>query len=146
MIPLLSVAQTQDEYEGIRKILNEAVASGGITEEQSDIMIQALIEHEQVETIGDVVGISIYRQGGQSVGFTVRPLKKLEYFEKLGFHRNDRVVAVNGASLDNDQTTMEMYPVLSKSTSASLKVLRNGKLQIIEVDLADIKEDEENHQ
>src|SRR6478609_7510734 len=49
--------------------------------------------------LSDVVAMSIYREGGQVVGYKIRPGRDAEKFKTLGLQTDDIVTAVNGMPL-----------------------------------------------
>ncbi len=83
--------------------------------------------------ISDVVAMSIHREGGQVVGYKIRPGRNAAQFTALGLQPDDIVTAVNGVPLDNPGKIMEIYRNMSNATSASLEIRRGGS--VISVDI-----------
>ncbi len=83
--------------------------------------------------ISDVVAMSIHREGGQVVGYKIRPGRNAEQFASLGLQPDDIVTAVNGVPLNNPGKIMEIYRNMSNATSASLEIKRGGS--VISVDI-----------
>ena len=79
-------------------------------------------------TLSDVVGMSIYRENGQVVGYKIRPGRNAEMFHSLGLQADDIVTAVNGMPLDNPGKVMEIYKNMSNATSANLEIRRGGSV------------------
>lgn len=92
---------------------------------------------QQVKAITDVIKVQMHREGGQFIGYKIRPGRNRELFEELGLQPNDVVVAVNNVTLDDTQKAMEMYRSLGQETSATLEVLRDGASITIPISLDD---------
>jgi general secretion pathway protein C len=91
---------------------------------------------EQVSrSLSDVVSMSIHREGGQIVGYQIRPGRDSAMFESLGLESGDIVKAVNGTELTSPQRVMELYRSMGNATSASLLIERNGQEVTIDIDL-----------
>lgn len=83
--------------------------------------------------LSDVVAMSIYREGGQVVGYKIRPGRDAEKFKTLGLQTDDIVTAVNGMPLTNPAKIMEVYKNMGNTTSASLEIKRGGSVMTIDV-------------
>lgn len=83
--------------------------------------------------ISDVVAMSIHREGGQIVGYKIRPGRNAEQFNALGLQADDIVTAVNGVPLNNPGKIMEIYKNMSNATSASLEIRRGGSVLSVDV-------------
>lgn len=90
---------------------------------------------EQVRMVTDVMNVSMYREGGQLVGFRIRPKGDRELFEQLGLQPNDIVTAVNNVGLDNTSRAMEIYRSLGQESRATLEILRDGTTITVDVAL-----------
>lgn len=86
-------------------------------------------------SISDVVAMSIHREGGQVVGYRIRPGRNAEQFTALGLQANDIVTAVNGVPLNNPGKIMEIYRNMSNATSANLEIKRGGSTLSIDIAL-----------
>lgn len=86
-------------------------------------------------SLADVVSMSIHREGGQIVGYKIRPGRNAEMFNSLGLQTDDVVTAVNGMPLDNPGKIMEIYRNLGSATSANLEILRNGSRMNLDISL-----------
>lgn len=95
---------------------------------------QQLPTDEQVRMVTDVLNVSMYREGGQLVGFRIRPKGDRALFEQLGLQPNDIVTAVNNIGLDDTSRAMEVYRSLGQESRATLEILRDGST--INVDVA----------
>lgn len=83
--------------------------------------------------ISDVVAMSIHREGGQVVGYKIRPGRNAEQFAALGLQPDDIVTAVNGVPLNNPGKIMEIYRNMSNATSASLEIKRGGSVMSVDI-------------
>jgi len=86
-----------------------------------------------VKTLADVVAMSIYREGGQVVGYKIRPGRNAEVFNSLGLQTDDIVTAVNGVSLSSPGKIMEIYKSMGSATSANLEIRRSGSTVNLDV-------------
>jgi general secretion pathway protein C len=84
-------------------------------------------------SLSDVVAMSIYREGGQVVGYKIRPGRDVERFKSFGLQTDDIVTAVNGMPLNNPAKIMEVYKSMGNATSASLEIKRGGGVMTIDV-------------
>lgn len=78
------------------------------------------------KTLADVVAMSIYREGGQVIGYKIRPGRNAELFNSLGLQTDDIVTAVNGVPLSSPGKIMEIYKSMGSATSANLDIRRGG--------------------
>lgn len=88
---------------------------------------------EMSRNISDVVAMSIHREGGQVVGYKIRPGRNAEQFKALGLESNDIVTAVNGMPLNNPGKIMEIYKNMANATSATLEIKRGGSMLSVDV-------------
>ena len=88
---------------------------------------------EASRNLSDVVAMSIYREGGQVVGYKIRPGRDAEKFKSLGLQTDDIVTAVNGMPLTNPAKIMEVYKNMGNTTSASLEIKRGGSVMTVDV-------------
>lgn len=88
---------------------------------------------EVSRNLSDVVAMSIYREGGQVVGYKIRPGRDAEKFKTLGLQTDDIVTAVNGTPLTNPAKIMEVYKSMGNTTSASLEIKRGGSVMTVDV-------------
>jgi general secretion pathway protein C len=86
-----------------------------------------------VKTLADVVAMSIYREGGQVVGYKIRPGRNAEVFNSLGLQTDDIVTAVNGVPLSSPGKIMEIYKSMGSATSANLEIRRGGSTVNLDV-------------
>lgn len=85
------------------------------------------------KTLADVVAMSIYREGGQVVGYKIRPGRNAEMFNSLGLQTDDIVTAVNGVPLSSPGKIMEIYKSMGSATSANLEIRRSGSTVNLDV-------------
>lgn len=90
-------------------------------------------ESEVARNISDVVAMSIHREGGQVVGYKIRPGRNADQFAALGLQPDDIVTAVNGTPLNNPGKIMEIYTNMRNATSANLEIKRGGSVLSIDV-------------
>jgi general secretion pathway protein C len=88
---------------------------------------------EVTKTLADVVAMSIYREGGQVVGYKIRPGRNAEAFDSLGLQTDDIVTAVNGVPLSTPGKIMEIYKSMGSATSANLEIRRGGSTVNLDV-------------
>jgi general secretion pathway protein C len=89
--------------------------------------------NQATTSLSDVVAMSIYREGGQVVGYKIRPGRDVERFKSFGLQTDDIVTAVNGMPLTNPAKIMEVYKSMGNATSASLEIKRGGGVMTIDV-------------
>lgn len=111
---------TQEFVSGLRPDQNQLVPSAA-----------------QIKSIDDVIGISMYREGGQLIGFRIRPKRNRQIFDELGLQPNDVVTAVNNVGLNNTSQAMELYRSLGQTTQVSLEILRDGSTVNVDINLDD---------
>ncbi|HCS64851.1 MAG TPA: type II secretion system protein GspC [Cellvibrio sp.] len=85
------------------------------------------------KSLADVVAMSIYREGGQVVGYKIRPGRNAEMFSSLGLQTDDIVTAVNGVPLSSPGKIMEIYKSMGSATSANLEIRRGGSTVNLDV-------------
>lgn len=90
-------------------------------------------DSEIARNLSDVVAMSIHREGGQVVGYRIRPGRNADQFAALGLQPDDIVTAVNGTPLNNPGKIMEIYNEMGNATSASLEIKRGGSVLTIDV-------------
>ena len=91
------------------------------------------VSSEVSRNLSDVVAMSIYREGGQVVGYKIRPGRDAEKFKSLGLQTDDIVTAVNGMPLTNPAKIMEVYKNMGNTSSASLEIKRSGSVMTVDV-------------
>lgn len=87
------------------------------------------------QSLSDVVSMSIHREGGQIVGYRIRPGRDQAMFDSLGLEAGDVVKAVNGVELSSPQRVMEIYRDMGDARSASLLIDRGGQEVSVDIDL-----------
>lgn len=90
---------------------------------------------DQVKMVTDVLNVSMYREGGQLIGFRIRPKGDRELFDQLGLQPNDVVTAVNNIGLNDTSRAMEVYRSLGQESRATLEILRDGSTITVDVAL-----------
>ncbi len=94
------------------------------------------IRPDQVpKNIGDVVRFSVHREGGQMVGYRIRPGRDRELFNQVGLKANDIVTEVNGIEVNDPKQIRSVYKSMKTATEAHLAVLRDGDVHYITISL-----------
>lgn len=107
--------------------LQEEIASTAVDEQ--------LLAEDQVRMITDIMNVSMHREGGQLIGFRIRPKGNPELFEELGLRPNDIVTAVNNIGLNDTSQAMQVYRSLGQESRATLEILRDGTTITVDVAL-----------
>jgi len=121
----VQVSASNQQADDARELLN-AVAPDGDQQFPTD---------EQVRMVTDVLNVSMYREGGQLIGFRIRPKGDGELFEQLGLEPNAIVTAVNNIGLTDTSRAMEVYRSLGQESRATLEILRDGRTITVDVAL-----------
>lgn len=87
------------------------------------------------KNISDVVRFSVHREGGQMVGFRIRPNKNRELFDQLGLKANDIVTSVNGIPIDSPQAIRDNYQQVKTATSVDLEIRRGEETVYVNVSI-----------
>lgn len=87
------------------------------------------------KNIGDVVRFSVHREGGQMVGYRIRPGRDRELFNQVGLKANDIVTEVNGIEVNDPKQIRSVYKSMKTATEAHLAVLRDGDVHYITISL-----------
>lgn len=124
-----------DENEGQAGDPNQPPAVFVDTNQNSQVSgpTESDVSAEISRSISDVVAMSIHREGGQVVGYKIRPGRNAEQFTALGLQADDIVTAVNGMPLNNPGKIMEIYKNMSDATSANLEIKRGGNVLSVDV-------------
>lgn len=96
---------------------------------------EEVLSDERVRMVTDIMNVSMHREGGQLIGFRIRPKGDPELFEELGLKPNDIVTAVNNIGLDDTSRAMEVYRSLGQESRATLEILRDGTTITVDVAL-----------
>jgi general secretion pathway protein C len=100
-------------------------------------------------SITDIVRISEARAGGQVIGYKVRPSKDAQTFARLGLEPDDLVKSVNGISLTEPSSALQVFQLLRTETDANFEIERAGQSLNVVVSLSDLEEtdeeDDESH-
>lgn len=99
---------------------------------------------ENASRITEVIRPSPHIEGGEVVGFRVRPGRNEEAFETLGLQSGDVVTDVNGTPLNDASAGLQLFEALGESTMANVTVLRDGESQTLVVDMSQIQNLAEN--
>ncbi|WP_157960419.1 type II secretion system protein GspC [Marinimicrobium alkaliphilum] len=114
--------------------VEEDQAAMGPEEEPTEVSVSAdELASAAGQSLTDVVSMSIHREGGQIVGYRIRPGRNAELFESLGLQSDDIVTAVNGVPLDSAGRIMEISRDMNDATSATLDIRRGGDQMSIDI-------------
>lgn len=103
---------------------------------QSATSTQVTARPDQIpKNIGDVVRFSVHREGGQMVGYRVRPGRDRELFNQVGLKADDIVTSVNGIEVNDPKQIRSVYKSMQTATQAQLTVLREGQTHSITISL-----------
>jgi len=87
-------------------------------------------------SLADVIKFSVARQGGEIIGYKIRPGRDRDAFSSLGLQANDIVTDINGIALTSSGSVTQVYREMRTATSASVTLLRDGQSMQMNVDLA----------
>lgn len=99
---------------------------------------------DNASRITEVIRPSPHIEGGEVVGFRVRPGRNEQAFQTLGLQSGDVVTDVNGTPLNDASAGLKLFEALGESTMANVTVLRDGQSQTLVVDMSQIQNLAEN--
>ncbi|BFM09585.1 type II secretion system protein GspC [Halioxenophilus aromaticivorans] len=88
------------------------------------------------KSLADVIKFSVARDGGDIIGYKIRPGRNRDAFNSLGLKANDIVTDINGIALTSSGSVTQVYREMRTATSASVTLLREGQSMQMNVDLA----------
>ncbi len=91
---------------------------------------------QMLKSLADVIKFSVARQGGDIIGYKIRPGRNRDAFNSLGLKANDIVTDINGIALTSSGSVTQVYREMRTATSASVTLLRDGQSMQMNVDLA----------
>ncbi|MGI9288687.1 MAG: type II secretion system protein GspC [Pseudomonadales bacterium] len=91
----------------------------------------------------ELVRISEARKNGEIVGYKVRPGKDKSRFQSMGFENNDVVTSINGITLDNPSSALQVFQMMRTAKEATFELQRAGEPVSLVVNLDEPIEDEE---
>jgi general secretion pathway protein C len=74
--------------------------------------------------------------GGKLAGYRVYPGSHVQAFTSLGLRAGDLVTAIDGTPLDDPSRSEEIFRTLGSSSEARVTVVRNGRKQDLDLNLA----------
>lgn len=87
---------------------------------------------EDPKQLLDYINITPQRQGGELLGYRLRPGKDPSLFQRAGLLHNDLAVEINGYDLTDMRQALTLMRELREITEANITVLRDGSpVQII---------------
>lgn len=99
---------------------------------------------DNASRITEVIRPSPAIEGGEVVGFRVRPGRNREAFDALGLQAGDVVTDVNGTPLNDASAGLRLFEALGEATMANVTVLRDGQQQMLVVDMSQLENLAEN--
>ena len=78
--------------------------------------------------------------GGRQLGYRVYPGNDPQAFAQLCLKPGDLVTAINGTPLDDPAQDQQILSTLGSSSQASVTVLRNGRQQVLTLNLAQVEQ------
>ena len=85
--------------------------------------------------LADVIQVAPAMDNGKLAGYRVNPGRDPAQFAKFGLKPGDVITSVNGISLQNPQSALELYNVLRSAREASITVQRGGESTQLHVSL-----------
>jgi general secretion pathway protein C len=92
----------------------------------------------------ELVRISEARENGEIVGYKVRPGKDKQRFESMGFENNDVVTSINGITLDNPSSALQVFQMMRTAKEATFELQRAGEPVNLVVNLDEPIEDSQD--
>lgn len=88
-------------------------------------------------SLAEVIRFGVARDGGEIIGYKIRPGRNPEMFSALGLETGDIVTEVNGISLTDSGSISKVYREMREATSANVTLLRNGQeeTRVLELEL-----------
>ncbi|MFT4518691.1 MAG: general secretion pathway protein C [Halioglobus sp.] len=83
--------------------------------------------YKNPQSLSSVVSVSAVREGGELLGYRVRPGKETEQFAQLGFKAGDVVTSVNGIELNNPANTMVLYNAMRSAGEVVFELKRDDQ-------------------
>lgn len=90
---------------------------------------------EQPGDFTDFISISPYSEGGQLVGYQVKPGKNPALFQSAGLQAGDIIVQINGLDLTDTQQSMEAMNTLRSAQTIELTMTRDGEYLTVYLDM-----------
>lgn len=131
-------ANTTDRFShsGQSQQVNVSTRIRGGDDEEEEEQQQRNVIKQMPKSLADVIKFSIARQGGEIVGYKIRPGRNRDAFNALGLKANDIVTDINGIALTDSGSITQVYREMRTATSASVTLLREGQSLQMNVDLA----------
>lgn len=94
--------------------------------------------------IGDVMRPEPVFAGGHQVGYRVYPGRDRRAFQSLGLQPGDLVTAIDGTPLTDPSQSPQILHTLASSSEARVTILRDGKQQDLNLNLAQVEQEAES--
>ena len=97
--------------------------------------VQRLIRGN-MENVLTSMNASLYRRGGEVIGFKVNSVKYGSIAYRVGFRKGDIIKAVNGYRLDSVEKAMELWKILKNENHVKIELERAGKDFILDIEIS----------
>ncbi len=130
-----------------REIFEEELARAGVdpndlnNEDEEPTPKNRRVVSQVPKSLAEVIKFSVAREGGEIVGYKIRPGRNRDAFSQLGLQPNDIVTEINGIALNNSGSVSQVYREMREATSASITLLRDGQSQSLNITLEDNSEE-----
>lgn len=91
---------------------------------------------EQLSSLKSAVRISPVRDGNEkTLGYRIMPAANRALFDRLGLRQGDILTRLNGVDVGSFDNVLEVYRVLNSADTAEITLLREGREELVRVDL-----------
>ena len=108
---------------------------GDIDSEAADGPDDTVTIKRPPKSLSDVIRFSVAREGGDIIGYKIRPGRDRDSFSELGLQNNDIVTEINGIALTDSGSVTKVYREMRTATSASVEILRDGQSLQLNIEL-----------
>lgn len=123
-----------------RKVTSPRRAPPEETQEERRELSEAAVEateqlRRQPANFTDYIAVSPATEGGQLIGYQVKPGKDPALFKAAGLQNGDVVIQINGLDLTDMQQAGEAMSELRSAQSIELTITRDGEYQTLYLDM-----------
>lgn len=91
---------------------------------------------EQLSSLKSAVRISPVRDANEkTLGYRIMPAANRALFDRLGLRQGDILTRLNGVDVGSFENVLEVYRVLNSAATAEITLLREGREELVRVDL-----------
>ena len=101
---------------------------------------------DNASRLSEVIRVAPYLDQGQMVGFRINPAQDRALFDSLGLQPNDVVTEINGTTLNDPSSSLQIFESLGEATQASVTVIRGGNPEVLIVDTTQLQQLAEGRQ